>query len=668
MKNNSSLLILVLFLCSFSIQSKENNSIKPEVCTVTQFDDLYSSLPQEIKSKIAQLKTNNNNYISYFAKNNGEVSLKGKKDTISPILARTTFENIFATNSSEAQIPTNKNTNYELLASAKEKQSFSEIAFIDHNTVVTIAFSKQNATLLFIDISNNKMSVTSSINIPVDNIYNYKKNTSNKKELFYIDASTNKIIIPVNKGAASINKNGELAWKKSKSTTPGIWIITPTKNEDKKWAIAPSQIAVRYFSSENLISKGRNAFSIQTAHPDSKGNIWLSFTNGILGVLPIISANTYDTEIKLYNFNKDAAWYTAMKKNYSTLLYQDLKNSTEFIDADTANTQKIFNESPDAFTEKYLENARYRIYSTILSDKMSKFDSSEIYENSSELWQYVNLKLDNPLDRKKGKTVDYFGYKVKQFQTIQNSLTSGNDESIYVVTNLGLHKLVYNIKTNAITEKWALPYKNSFLKESDNKVASSLTTPTFLQDRNEIIFCDNDFPQINLMIIDAKTGVVMQKFPLFEYSVGSACNNAIAFADNTIFIGNTFGNGINGYPAKGIMKFYSTENGVWHTDLDWNRLQTNTLCNTAALKIALNDTKTMVYQSTEENQKSFQFSAIVINKADKFYPIKYSLQPDFSMVKNKKFNLNNNGSNYTFGPKKSLFIGTSYGLLKIISE
>jgi hypothetical protein len=76
----------------------------------------------------------------------------------------------------------------------------------------------------------------------------------------------------------------------------------------------------------------------------------------------------------------------------------------------------------------------------------------------------------------------------------------------------------------------------------------------------------------------------------------------------------------------------------------------------------------MVYQSTEENQKSFQFSAIVINKVDKFYPIKYSLQPDFSMVKNKKFNLNNNGSNYTFGPKKSVFIGTSYGLLKIISE
>lgn len=113
MKNNSSLLILVLFLCSFSIQSKENNSIKPEVCTVTQFDDLYSSLPQEIKSKIAKLKTNNNNYISYFAEeNNGEVSLKGKKNTISPILARTTFENIFATNSSEAQIPTNKNTNY----------------------------------------------------------------------------------------------------------------------------------------------------------------------------------------------------------------------------------------------------------------------------------------------------------------------------------------------------------------------------------------------------------------------------------------------------------------------------------------------------------------------------------------------------------------------------
>lgn len=668
MHNFPNLLILIVLSFSLTIQAKENNSISPEILTVTAYDDLYSSLPQEIRSKIAQVNINNNNYTSYTAKNNGEISLRVKKDTaILPILSSTTFENIYSTNATAVQIPTNKNTSYELLSATEKKHTFSEIAFLDNNTAVCIAFSKSNATLLIIDISNNKMSVTSSINIPVDNIYSYKKNTTNRKELFYVDANTKQIIIPVNKGTVALGKNGEIVWKKSSKTTPGLWIIKPLKNEDKKWSISTSQIAIRYFDSKNLISKGKKSLSLQTAHRDNKGNIWLSFTNGILGVLPITSTNTYEAEVKLYNFNKDAAWFSAMKNNYSTLLYQDLKNSLEFIDADTNNVKKVFNESPSAFNGKYLENARYEIYSNILSDKMKSLDSNETYENSDELWQYVNLELDNPLDKKKGKIVDYFGFKIKQFQTIQNSLTAGNDESIYVVTNLGLHKLVYNTKTNSITEKWALPYVNSYLKELGNKVASSLTTPTFIEERNEIVFCDNDFPHINLMIIDAKTGAVKQKFPLFENSIGSACNTAIAYANNTIIVGNTFGNGINCYVAKGIMKFYAPENSTWRTDLDWNRLHENTLCNTATPKISTVDNKIVVYQQTED-KNNWQLSTIKLNTADKINPITYSLQPDFSDIKLKKFNLNNNQSSYTFGPKKSIFIGTSYGLLKVISE
>lgn len=669
MKANICVTTLFILTLLFPTQAKNNsNTSSAEILNVTHYDDLNASLPQEIKSKLALQKMSNGNYTTLYAKNNGEISLKNKKDTTTFILAKTTFENSFSTNTSFTQAPTTKNTVYELLSNNDVKESFSEIAFLDNNTVATISFTKQQASLLLIDISGSKMYVTSRINVPVDNIWNAKKNSSNRKELFYVDAATNKIILPVNNRAANIGKNGELTWKKSNTVTPGIWVITPTKNEEKKWMIAPSQIAVNYFTQQNITSKGKNSLLIQTAHADSKGNIWLSFTNGILGVLPIISNNTYAQQVNLYNFNKDVSWYDAMKKDYATLLYQDLKNSAEFESADSSNLEKRFKDAPDAFTAKYLENARYEIYSNILADKTSKLDSNATYENSDELWQYVSIELDNPLAKKKGKTVNYFGAKVKQFQTIQNSITSDNDGAVYVVTNLGLHKLTYNNSSNSIQGKWSLPYKNSFLKEFGNKVASSQTTPTYIEERNEIAFCDNDFPQINLMIIDAKTGAVKQKFRLFEYNVGSACNNAIAYSNNTIVVGNTFGNGYNSYVAKGVMKFYTAEKSSWRTDLDWNRLQVNTLSNTATPKIASNDDKTLVYQQADEEGKTFQLSAITINKVDKFNPTAYTLKPDFTSIKNKKLNINNQGSNYTFGPKKSVFIGTINGLMRITSE
>jgi len=651
------------FILTLTFLSEAKESNNTEVCRVTHFDDLISSLPQDIRSKLALQKMSNGNYTTVYANNNGEISLKSKKDTSTNTLSSTTFENLFASNTSSLQAPTAKNTTYELLSNTDAKEIFSELAFLDNNTIVTIAFTKQNAALLFIDISGSKMYVTSKINVPVDNIWN-KKNTSNRKELFYIDAVTHKIFLPVNNRTASV-KDGELSWKKSSLVTPGIWIITPAKNEEKKWIISSSQIAVNYFSSESLKMKGKNAFQIQTAHADTKGNIWMSFTNGILGALPLVANNTYAEQVDLYNFNKDASWYDAMKKDYATLLYQDLKNSLEFEEADSANLQKRFYAAPEAFTAKYVENARYEIFSNILSDKMSKLDSNATYENSDELWQYVSLELDNPLAKKKGKTTDYFGGKVKQFQTIQNSIASGNDDAVYVVTNLGLHKLVYT--NSGISAKWSLPYKNSFLKEFGNKVASSQTTPTFIEDRNEIAFCDNDFPQVNLMIIDAKSGVVKQKFRLFEYNVGSAVNNGISYSNNTIVVGNTFGNGLNSYVAKGVMKFNTAEKSSWRADLDWNRLQVSTLANTATPKISSSDEKTFVYQQTED-AKAWQLTAIAVNKADKFNPIAYSLKPDFSVAGKKKLNLNNNQSNYTIGAKKSIFIGTSSGLLRIVSE
>jgi hypothetical protein len=100
-------------------------------------------------------------------------------------------------------------------------------------------------------------------------------------------------------------------------------------------------------------------------------------------------------------------------------------------------------------------------------------------------------------------------------------------------------------------------------------------------------------------------------------------------------------------------------------DYVWNKLHVNTIGNTAAVKIAAVDDKAFVYQKTSD-LSNWQFSALQLSNVTEYNKISYSLSPDFKGV--VKVNLNNNKSNFTIGAKKSLFIGTSNGLLRIISE
>ena len=651
-----------LFISTFLINTLKANS--SETLEVKHFDDLNSSLSSDVSNKLISTKSNSIKYISLFGKNNGSISIRNKKnENDSGKLATTTFENTLAINSTNYQAPTSKNTVYELLTKKNGKETFAEIAFLDANTVVTLSFNKKDATLLFIDISNNQMNVTAKINVPVCKI-----NSSNTKEFFYVDADAHQIVLPVNKGKEYISKNGELSWKKNKTSVPGIWIIHAIKNDEKKWSFNNASIHVNYFYSTELATKGKNTFKIQTAHADHIGNIWMSFSQGIVGVLENSSKNEkaqYTNEIKLHNFNKDYSWYDAMKKDYSTLLYEDLKSTVNPDENDTTNLQKRYFQNPQAFSAAYLENAKYTNYSNILREKNNDLDSNSYFENAESLNQFVHLELDDPTSKKKTKNVTYFGFKIKQFQTVQNNITTDLDGAVYITTNLGLHKLIFDKKSNSIQTKWALPYKNSFIKETGNKVASSQTTPTYIAEKNEIVFCDNAFPVKNLMILDAATGTVKNKFKLFEYAVGSACENAVTYSNNTILVSNTFGNIENGYAAKGIMRFNCNETGTWQQDYEWNKLNVNTLCNTASIKISSADEKAFIYQNVD-NSTNWQISAITLNKATEFNKINYSLLPIFD--KSAKINLNNSKSNFTIGARKNLFIGTSNGLLRIVSE
>ena len=84
-----------------------------------------------------------------------------------------------------------------------------------------------------------------------------------------------------------------------------------------------------------------------------------------------------------------------------------------------------------------------------------------------------------------------------------------------------------------------------------------------------------------------------------------------------------------------------------------------------AIKISSADEQAYIYENGTDVTK-WQFSAIKLNNATEYNKIPYSISPDFKSV--VKVNLSNNKSNFTIGIKHSMFIGTTNGLLRIISE
>lgn len=665
-------ILLILFISilfqNYSL-AQENKTTGSEILSVQYYENLTASLPTGIAAKLNISGNTTNSYKSFYAKNNGSLSLKKKTNpTDYSTLAYTAFENGYATNSTLLNGPGDHPAAFELLSSLSKKGHpdkvyFSEIAFIDSSTVVTIAYTKKKATLLIIDINSNPMNVNAAINIPVTTaLFN------TQKELFSINPVSKKIIIPVQKMDATVSKESVLEWKKKNNSLPGIWIITPVKNDEKKWTADKSSISVRYFENKSL----KRNLVIQNAHEDNAGNIWMSFDRGIIGVLPSITYNkttTYAEQVSLYNFNKEVSHTSEIQQHYKELLYKNLKNTIDTETQDTANFKKQILQHPEAFANQYLEAGRYNLFSKILRGKEALLDSNAVYENSESLWQYVHLQLDPPTGKRKNRLTDYFGFKIKSLQSLQNGITSGEGNSILVATNSSLNKLEFNSKTNSIQLKWSTDYENSYFKTEGQKTSSSLTTPVYIPDKNEVVFCDNAFPQINLLILDAKTGNLTFKAPLFEYNYGSACENAVAYADNTIIVGNTFGNSNSiksdalAYPANGIMRFNCSTTGKWTTDYVWNKNQANTPTNSAAPKISVTDNKVYVYHN---NEGQWEISAIRLDKTDSGYPLQFSLIPDFQNI--GKTNIANYKNNFTFGPKKTIFVGTKTGLLRIATE
>lgn len=656
-------------LLSQTLPAKESPAATTgaEVLNVTTYESFSAHFSAEAKA--AKLSVSPVRFKSIYAPN-GETPAYKRTATDPSGLSLHIFQDLNATNTSTLPGPGTRQTAYETLVSVPKQKAeaiqFSHLAFFDSSTLVCLASGKFGNALLLVDISSEQMSVSGYLPVPPMH-YDPTRN------LLIVDRENQRILLGVNSGTAISAKSGELGWKSSKQAQPGVWVIRPVHNDEKRWTIDREKIVVRYFSNSALDEYAADGLRLETIQNDAAGNLWIGFSDGLIGVLPILkqdpknSSAQYQPEVVLYNFNKDASLAAGIRGQFAAQIQQRLHHA---YDPEVSDTSAIFSQmrrKPDNFSAAYLEDARNTIWYNLVQDANRQLDSDQVVTDESAYWAYVQLGLDNPLAKPKQKLHDYLGYQVRPSQYMLNSFSAGADNAVFATSNLAIYKLSYDAKKSAITVHWTQPYTNSFLKDRRTAHAGSGTTPAYNASHQEVVVCDNDFPYVNLLILDAGSGKLKYRFPLFDRATGSFCRGGLVVAGNTIIAANTFGHSPAGFdaksdrPASGLMKFSSTTRGSWHVDYDWNAAMRETNAGTATPTYSTAQQQVFIYQPSEA--EAWQLYAIGTAMPKGVLPPNTIFAPDLSGIDG--LNPDNRFGNLAIGPQQTIYIGTAGGLLRI---
>ena len=164
-------------------------------------------------------------------------------------------------------------------------------------------------------------------------------------------------------------------------------------------------------------------------------------------------------------------------------------------------------------------------------------------------------------------------------EQIQNSFSAGPD-GVYIVSNVGLHKLRFNAETKKIElePKWEETYsQGNLFYENDHKIKpghlndGSGTTPTLIGERF-VAIVDNGAESVHLNVFRQDDGSLVSKLPLFEPGKGAVENSVVAYGDHLV-VGNTYGYfdpfKVND-TAGGIMRFdYDHAKGTYVVREGW---------------------------------------------------------------------------------------------------
>jgi hypothetical protein len=556
-----------------------------------------------------------------------------------PILAArfagTMHEDSFATDVSHFAGPTPNNPRVEYFHVLETKNRFSGMAplyeFLDDETVLTIAFGRDAATLLILDVSADP-KVIDQLDLPGRGYGLMELAKSTNREKIFRDTSG---------GAYSyLDKNGVMHVPGHDNTIIQIPIRNRRIVRDEvvhlnlAHQVADGSIVHGHMRRHD--DEGVNRLT--SIMPDAQGRVWFTSKYGVVGVFD--PADTHDggcprvyaTSITLF------AVEAKIRK-----LFQPLPKGAETVIAHLEKAGE--EENIDDFPEVQREFRDLFV---------------------SEDWDFA--------------------------EQIQNSFSVGPD-GVYIVTNIALYKLRFNDATKKIEldPKWAPTYaQGDLIYDNDHKIKpghlndGSGTTPTLVLD-DHVVIVDNAPGQVNLLAFRQSDGTLVSKLPLFETGKAAVENSVVAYGHH-LLVGNTFGY-VDPFrdneTAGGIARFDFDEAAGTYVPVKGWPATGHLDAKSATPKLSLANGLIYVYHRDEEGneQRDWQLTAIDFRTGWKVFTIKgYFQEGEFkdniSRITMKhslgkrhydRKVFNNIWATFTFGPHNTLFIGAYRGFLRFSS-
>ena len=556
---------------------------------------------------------------------------------LSSRFAATMHEDSFATDVSKEPGPIPNDVEVEYFHVLEKGTKLSGMApfytYLDEDTVITISFGRDSATLLIVDISGKQARVLDYVALPGRGSKALELAKKSARMAMFRDTSG---------GAYSyLDAKGYVYVPGADNTVIRIPILNHRVDREHMVMLD----LTREVKAGSWIDKAmEQPDNVLTAiMPDAKGRIWFTSKFGVVGIITLEEGSGICPPV-----------YTTAIVRYA--LPDKIRH--------------FYGDDMPPGAEEWLA-------------KVESYDAEgTLVEHLGEI-------------RGEGKQIfAEFHVENAPFEQIQNSFSVGPD-GVYIVTNVGLYKLFFNEKTRQVEldPRWKPTYKNQHLfYDNDRKVKrghlnnGSGTTPTLVQDRF-VVIVDNAPDQVNLNVFRQKDGTLVSKLPLFEPGAGAVENSVVAYKDSLV-VGNTYGYVdpfIENPTAGGIERYdYDAEKDTYVKVEGWPAIG-HFDGKTATPKLSTAHGLFYVYHRDVDEDAAthndWRLTALDFRTGWPVFSIKAYFKDDefgddvSGIVKKKTLGkedygrkvFNNIWGTFSFGPRNSIFIGTYRGYVRFSS-
>ena len=551
--------------------------------------------------------------------------------------AGTMHEDSFASDVSHFPGPVPSNTKvgyFHVLEKGKRLSGMAPLfTFLDDDTVVTISFGRDAATLLVIDISGPPPRVIDSVDIPGRG-YKMRQVAGTKGRL--------SVFRDTSGGAYSyLDSTGHVYVPGANDTIIRIPIRDRRVVREEMQYLNLGIAVQKGTIVEEILDRKPKDNKLTAIMPDADGRVWFTSKYGVVGVIDTVGEKTEDGCPRIYA--------TAIQ-----------------LFAAEDKIRQLFAPLPEGAEEFFADAAE-----ALAEQDIDQFP--EIRKRFREL---------------------FLGEKSGFAEQIQNSFSIGPD-GVYIVSNMALYKLRFNAETTKIEldPTWADTYaQGDLVYDNDRKIKpghlndGSGTTPTLIGDRF-VAIVDNGPEHVHLNVFRQNDGSLVSKLPLFESGKGAVENSVVAYKDQLI-VGNTYGY-VDPFKenatAGGLMRFDYDAKADTYVEREGWPAAGHIDAKTATPKLSTPRGLIYVYQREEEltsGHHDWVLTAIDFRTGWRVFSIKgYFNKGEFDdnvlrIVERAALGkgnydrkvFNNIWGTFTFGPDNTVYLGAYRGFLRFWSD